>query len=82
MLAHHRDGHLFLVNDMSKVSKLVTSSDGCEIFAEGAGNLDGPTIILVHGLGSSTVVFNNLFKDDKLLSKVYLVSELVLSFKP
>ncbi|KAG1809635.1 Alpha/Beta hydrolase protein [Suillus subaureus] len=58
---------------MSKVSKLVTSSDGCEIFAEGAGNLEGPTIVLVHGLGSSTVIFNNLFKDDQLLSKVYLV---------
>jgi pimeloyl-ACP methyl ester carboxylesterase len=60
---------------MSQVSKLVISSDGCEIFAEGAGSLGGPTIILIHGLGSSTVVFNNLFKDDKLLSKVYLVSE-------
>jgi len=75
IIAHHRDGHPFLINDMSQVSKLVISSDGCEIFAEGAGSLGGPTIILIHGLGSSTVVFNNLFKDDKLLSKVYLVSE-------
>ncbi|KAG1805517.1 Alpha/Beta hydrolase protein [Suillus variegatus] len=58
---------------MSRVSKFVTSSDGCKIFAEGVGNLEGPTIVLVHSLGSSTIVFNNLFKDDQLLSKVYLV---------
>ncbi|KAG2352643.1 Alpha/Beta hydrolase protein [Suillus spraguei] len=62
-----------LINETSKVSKLVTSPDGCKIFAEGVGNLEGPTIILVHGLGSSTVVFNNFFKDDRLLSKFYLV---------
>ncbi|KAG1866212.1 hypothetical protein F4604DRAFT_1501230, partial [Suillus subluteus] len=37
-------------------SKLVTSSNGFEIFAEGVGNLEGPTIILVHGLGSYTVM--------------------------
>ncbi|KAG1728786.1 Alpha/Beta hydrolase protein [Suillus lakei] len=58
---------------MSKVSKLVTSLDGCKIFAEGIGNLDGPTVVFVHGLGLSTVVFNNLFEDDQLLSKLYLV---------
>ncbi|KAG2125788.1 Alpha/Beta hydrolase protein [Suillus clintonianus] len=58
---------------MSKVSKFVTSSDDCQIFAEGIGNLDGPTVVLIHGLGLSTVVFNNLFGDDQLLSKIYLV---------
>ncbi|KAG1843805.1 hypothetical protein DFJ58DRAFT_35128 [Suillus subalutaceus] len=57
----------------SEFSKLVTSSDGCEIFAEDVGNLEGPTVILVHGLGSYTVVFNNLFKDNQLLSKVCLM---------
>ncbi|KAG1794010.1 uncharacterized protein BJ212DRAFT_1292285, partial [Suillus subaureus] len=55
---------------MSRVSKLVITSDSCEILAEGIGNLEGPTTILVHGLGSFTVVFDNLFKDDQLLSKV------------
>ncbi|KAG2141424.1 uncharacterized protein EDB93DRAFT_1252570 [Suillus bovinus] len=32
---------------MFKVSKLVTSSDGCQIYAEGVGNLEGPTIVLL-----------------------------------
>ncbi|KAG0702269.1 alpha beta-hydrolase [Suillus ampliporus] len=58
---------------MSKVSKFVTSPDGCKIFAEGIGNLEGPTVVLIHGLSLSTVVFNNLFEDDQLLSKLYLV---------
>ncbi|KAG1730533.1 Alpha/Beta hydrolase protein [Suillus paluster] len=58
---------------MSKVSKFVTSPDGCKIFAEGIGNLEGPTVVLIHGFTLSTVVFNNLFEDDQLLSKLYLV---------
>ncbi|KAG1764521.1 Alpha/Beta hydrolase protein [Suillus occidentalis] len=66
--------HPFLTDKMSKVSKLVKSSDGCEIFAEGAGNLEGSN----HYLGSWFRFIYSRFQQSfsktiSLLSKVYLV---------
>lgn len=56
------------------VVKHLRSKDGTSIYAEAIGNPNNPHVILVHGLSLSASTFNNLFKDERLLEAVYLVS--------
>ncbi|KAH9841068.1 Alpha/Beta hydrolase protein [Rhodofomes roseus] len=55
------------------VIKHLRSSDGHAIYAEAIGNLKNPHVILAHGLTLTAAAFNNLFEDQRLLEKVYLV---------
>ncbi|KZT00889.1 alpha/beta-hydrolase [Laetiporus sulphureus 93-53] len=55
------------------VIKTLRSSDGTTIYAEAAGDPRNPSIVLAHGLGLSSAIFDNLFKDERLLAEVYLV---------
>ncbi|TFY57845.1 hypothetical protein EVJ58_g6779 [Rhodofomes roseus] len=55
------------------VIKHLRSSDGNAIYAEAIGNPKNPHVILAHGLTLTAATFNNLFEDQRLLEKVYLV---------
>ncbi|EPQ58991.1 alpha/beta-hydrolase [Gloeophyllum trabeum ATCC 11539] len=54
-------------------TKIVTSSDGAKIYAEGAGNPNGPGIVFVHGLSLTAAVFDRFFEDHELLKEFHLV---------
>lgn len=53
--------------------KIIQSSDGTDIFASAIGNSENPPIVFVHGFTLSALVFDNLFKDERLLDHFYLV---------
>ncbi|KAF5336898.1 hypothetical protein D9611_003056 [Ephemerocybe angulata] len=54
--------------------KLVTSSDGTQIYAEAAGESGLPTIVLIHGFGLSALVFAKLLRDKDLLQHFHLIA--------
>ncbi|TFK55514.1 alpha/beta-hydrolase [Heliocybe sulcata] len=53
--------------------RVLTSSDGMEIYAEAAGNKKGPGIVFVHGLTLTAQCFDLFFEDPALLKEFYLV---------
>ncbi|KZT29299.1 alpha/beta-hydrolase [Neolentinus lepideus HHB14362 ss-1] len=55
------------------ISKVLQSTDGTIIYAEAVGNVDGPSIVFVHGFLTCTIVFNDMFADERLLREFYLV---------
>jgi hypothetical protein len=55
------------------VTKTLQSKDGTIIYADAIGNPKNPSVVLVHGLALSGLVFNNLFADKNLLGDLYLV---------
>ncbi|CAA7269177.1 unnamed protein product [Cyclocybe aegerita] len=57
-----------------EVEKVLKSSDGIEIFARTAGRSDNHSLVFTHGFAFSGHVFDELFKDEKLLREFYLVS--------
>ncbi|THH16511.1 hypothetical protein EW146_g4138 [Bondarzewia mesenterica] len=52
-------------------SKLLRSSDGCEIYAEATGDPRCPHVVLIHGLTFSGTVFDALCR--AVLDKLYIV---------
>ncbi|KAH9483247.1 Non-heme chloroperoxidase [Psilocybe cubensis] len=54
--------------------KILKSSDGTVIFARAVGQPDRPSLVFVHGLALSGIVFDDLFKNQDLLDRFYLVS--------
>ncbi|KAI5996871.1 alpha beta-hydrolase [Pisolithus orientalis] len=55
------------------ICKRILSDDGTPIYAEAVGNSSLPSIIFIHGLGLSSIVFEKLFQDRTLLNNAYLV---------
>ncbi|KAJ7750082.1 alpha/beta-hydrolase [Mycena maculata] len=55
------------------VSKFCSSVDGTLIYAEATGNPENPGVVFAHGVMLSGIVFDNLFSDERLLDKLYLV---------
>ncbi|CCL99489.1 uncharacterized protein FIBRA_01507 [Fibroporia radiculosa] len=55
------------------IVKTISSSDGTVIYAEAVGDPSNPALVLVHGLNLSAATFDNLFRDRRLLDKLYLV---------
>ncbi|KAF8990565.1 alpha/beta-hydrolase [Cyathus striatus] len=53
---------------------LIMSSDGTQIFASAVGNPRNPPIVFVHGYTLSAAVFDDLFKEQQLNSRYYLLS--------
>ncbi|KAF8990563.1 Alpha/Beta hydrolase protein [Cyathus striatus] len=53
---------------------LVKSSDGTEIFTSAVGSPRNPPIVFIHGYSFSSLVFDDLFEDERLLSRFYMVS--------
>jgi hypothetical protein len=51
----------------------VVSQDGTIIYGEALGNKSGPHLILAHGFAASAVVFDSLFEDESLISKIFMV---------
>ena len=54
-------------------SKIITSSDGTEIYGEAVGNPKKPHIVFVHGFTLSGAVFDRIFNDTQYQQKYYLV---------
>ncbi|THH06994.1 hypothetical protein EW146_g9449 [Bondarzewia mesenterica] len=52
---------------------LLTSKDGTHVYADVAGNPSKPAIVFLHGLSLSSIVFDSLFSNPKLLDRYYLV---------
>ncbi|THH11695.1 hypothetical protein EW146_g7950 [Bondarzewia mesenterica] len=52
---------------------LLTSKDGIHLYADAAGNPSNPAIVFLHGLSLSSIAFDNLFTNPKLLDRYYLV---------
>jgi len=55
----------------------VTSRDGTQIWAEAAGNIHGPHLILAHGLACTHSAFDSLFSNPGLLATLYMVEPTV-----
>ncbi|EIW74739.1 alpha beta-hydrolase [Coniophora puteana RWD-64-598 SS2] len=55
------------------VVKQLKSTDGNDIYAEAVGDPSKPAVVLVHGFMLSAGAFDNLFADQKLLDKLYLI---------
>lgn len=53
--------------------QFVRSEDGTLIYADAVGNPLLPSIVFVHGLSLSSIVFEGLFQDRTLLANAYLV---------
>ncbi|KAJ7647850.1 Alpha/Beta hydrolase protein [Roridomyces roridus] len=58
---------------MASISKFCASSDGTHIYAEASGNPANPSVVFVHGMLLSGIVFDKLFSDSRMLDKLYLV---------
>ncbi|KAI5117032.1 hypothetical protein M0805_002248 [Coniferiporia weirii] len=58
---------------MAPNSQFITSSDGAKIYADATGNPDKPSIVFVHGLSYSSVVFDSIFSDEGFSNEFYLV---------
>ncbi|KDR74313.1 hypothetical protein GALMADRAFT_123754 [Galerina marginata CBS 339.88] len=56
------------------VERLLKSSDGADIFARAVGNHNNPSLVFIHGLALSGAVFDDLFKEEYLVDRFYLVS--------
>ena len=55
-------------------TKIVTSADGTNIYAEAVGDSTKPPIVFIHGFTSTAEVFNEVFADRPLLERHYLAS--------
>jgi len=53
--------------------KELKSTDGNDIYAEAVGDASKPAVVLVHGFMLSSGAFDNLFEDQRLLDKLYLI---------
>ncbi|KAI0320010.1 alpha beta-hydrolase [Amylostereum chailletii] len=57
----------------STLQKVLKSSDGVEIFTEATGDPSNPHVILLHGLGVSGAVFDDLCQREDVLCSLYVV---------
>lgn len=51
----------------------ISSTDNSRIYATAVGDSRKPSIIFVHGMGLSSIVFHRVLSDARLLEKFYLV---------
>lgn len=54
--------------------RFITSLDGTTVFAQAAGNSSLPTLVFVHGLAMSALVWAKILQDMNLLRFFHLVS--------
>ncbi|THH17321.1 hypothetical protein EW146_g3464 [Bondarzewia mesenterica] len=54
-------------------SKVLRSSDGCEIYAEATGHSSRPHVVLIHGVTFSGAVFDDFCRQPELLEELYIV---------
>ncbi|KAG5650296.1 hypothetical protein H0H81_012724 [Sphagnurus paluster] len=58
---------------VAAVVKNLNSRDGTKIYAEAAGNPNGPHVIFAHGLACTSAAFDSIFADKVMLSTLYMV---------
>lgn len=58
--------------------RLITSSDGAQIFAQAVGNPRLPTLVFIHGFALSTLVWASILQNADLLRYFRLVSHTLL----
>lgn len=54
--------------------RYITSSDGTAVFAQAVGDNRLPTLVFIHGLAMSALVWANILRDTRLLEFFQLVS--------
>lgn len=54
--------------------KILTSSDGTQIYADAVGNPSKPHIVFVHGISLSAAVFDKIFLNPEYQDRYYLVT--------
>lgn len=72
-----------LNTNIAITERFLTSSDGTIVFAQAAGNSNLPTLVFIHGMALSTLVWARILQDVHLLKSFHLVSPLtaILSTK-
>jgi len=58
----------------SSSEKLLTSTDGHKIYAKAVGDCSKPSIVFIHGFTLSSLVWDDIFTDKRLLETFYLVA--------
>ncbi|OCB92236.1 alpha/beta-hydrolase [Sanghuangporus baumii] len=53
--------------------RVLTSSDGCRIYADAVGDSSKPCLVFIHGFSLSAAVFDNIFFDARYSSEFFLV---------
>ncbi|EJD03465.1 alpha/beta-hydrolase [Fomitiporia mediterranea MF3/22] len=53
--------------------RTLTSSDGCQIYADAVGDSSKPCLVFIHGFTLSAAVWDNIFADPRYSSEFYLV---------
>lgn len=56
------------------VERYINSTDGVQIYATAVGQSHLPSIVLVHGLACSVLIWASLLQNADLLKNFYLVS--------
>ncbi|EPQ51442.1 alpha/beta-hydrolase [Gloeophyllum trabeum ATCC 11539] len=54
-------------------TRYLRSSDGARIYAEAVGDSQKPSLVFTHGVSLSAAIFDDLFRDERLLDNFYLV---------
>lgn len=54
-------------------ARFVTSSDGSKIYADATGDPGKPSIVFLHGLSLSGVIFNHIFANEDYKKNFFLV---------
>ena len=61
------------------VERLITSSDGVQIYATAVGQSHLPSLVFAHGIACSALIWASLLQNKELLKHFYLVSWLPFS---
>lgn len=69
------------MSESKPVVKILTSSDGTQIYADAVGNPSRPHIVFVHGISLSAAVFDKIFLDPEYQARYYLVRCLFCKYK-
>jgi pimeloyl-ACP methyl ester carboxylesterase len=57
----------------TKSSKYLKSADGTLIYADAIGDPSKPSVVFIHGMSMNSIVFDELFEDQRWIDRVYLV---------
>lgn len=55
------------------VSKTFKSSDGTPIYCDATGDPLKPALVFIHGISGSSIYYDDLFRDERLLEQYFLV---------
>jgi len=62
-----------MAKNFERISKLIKSKDGLEIYAEAVGDPSKPHVVFIHGIWLSGIVWEAQFSTSELLEHIYAV---------